>query len=105
MVTTQESFPYNPGLPFTTGTEGEKRRNKPDRRQRQDRPEKQEKWNWANSAGKKYNLSIERDTDIPVQVLELRSGPGGCWPHWSSSRQISNCQIEPPEDKLNHHTT
>ena len=81
MITTQESFPYNPGLPFTPGTEGEKRRNKPDRRQRQDRKtERQtEKWNWANSAGKKYNLLIETLTPLS-QVLELRWWSAGCWP-------------------------
>ena len=49
-MTTQESFPYNPGLPTNT-IQGEKRGNKPGRRQRPEKQEKQEKWNWANSAG------------------------------------------------------
>ena len=52
MVTTQESFPYNPGLPSTNDMEDGRRRS-PDRRGMRGRTEKQEKWNWANSAGHK----------------------------------------------------
>ena len=57
VVTTQESFPYNPGLPSTNDVEDGRRRS-PDRRGMRGRTEKQEKWNWANSAGHKISTSL-----------------------------------------------
>jgi len=50
-VTTQESFPYNPGLPSVNQGEGEGKRREPGRKQRNERTEKQEKWNWSSSSG------------------------------------------------------
>ena len=51
-VTTQESFPYNPGLPSVRDKEGQKEEGEPGRKGRKERQEKQEKWNsWASSSG------------------------------------------------------
>ena len=51
-VTTQESFPYNPGLPSVRDKEGRKEEGEPGRKGRKERQEKQEKWNsWSSSSG------------------------------------------------------
>lgn len=64
-MTTQESFPYNPGLPSVRDKEREGEKGEPSRKGRKERQEKQEKWNsWASSSGEIWQCGRRADSNI-----------------------------------------